>query len=242
MAAMAPGRRVNGLPQPALLLVPLAVERAALLGASGGAVVMQTGMGAPRARSAARRARYVAAGAVAVLGFCGGLRDDLRPGDVVVAATLGEAGDDGRHPTDDPGLLTAALRAHGLERVHVGHVVSSAKVVHGAGRARLAQSGALAVDMESAWLRDAAAGRPFAVVRVVVDTPSTRLLRPGAALCGFVTAELALRRALPAVTQWAAAVGELRGSSGDPGATPTRGPAGRDGGPATAAPAGPRDA
>ena len=193
---------------PLLLLIPLAVERAALLGATGGTAVRQVGMGPRRALAAARRARHVAAGAVAVVGLCGALDDDLRPGDVVVAETVGAAGDDARLPTDAPGPLAAALRAHGLDRVRLGHVVSSPTLVRGAERVRLARRGAIAVDMESAWLRQAAGGRPFAVVRVVVDTPSTRLTRPGAAVCGFVRAERALRRTLPAVRVWAGVAGE----------------------------------
>ena len=52
----------------------------------------------------------------------------------------------------------------------------------GAERAVLAAEGALAVDMESAWLAPAAAGRPFAVVRVVLDTPASELHRPLATL------------------------------------------------------------
>jgi hypothetical protein len=38
-------------------------------------------------------------------------------------------------------------------------------------------SGAVAVDMESAWVAQAARGRPFAVVRVLSDTPRRELRR-----------------------------------------------------------------
>jgi 4-hydroxy-3-methylbut-2-enyl diphosphate reductase len=48
--------------------------------------------------------------------------------------------------------------------------------------------------MESAWLAAGAAGRPFAVVRVVLDSPSHELFRPQA-LAGAVRAAGALRRA-----------------------------------------------
>jgi 4-hydroxy-3-methylbut-2-enyl diphosphate reductase len=37
------------------------------------------------------------------------------------------------------------------------------------------RSGAIAVDMESAWVAEAARGRPFAVVRVLSDTPEHEL-------------------------------------------------------------------
>jgi 4-hydroxy-3-methylbut-2-enyl diphosphate reductase len=36
-------------------------------------------------------------------------------------------------------------------------------------------SGAIAVDMESAWVAEAARGRPFAVLRVLSDTPEHEL-------------------------------------------------------------------
>jgi len=194
-----------------LLFVPLVIERATVLGVTGDAVVRRTGMGPRQARAAAHEARDLAAGAVAVIGFCGALTDDLRPGDVVVADSVAAADGDGRRrPTAAGGPLVAALRACGIERVHTGHVVSSAHLARGGARARLAARGAVAVDMESAWLEETSNGRPFAVLRVVVDTPSTRLSRPGEALRGLVEAKRALRRAAPALSSWAAAAGERR--------------------------------
>ena len=94
--------------------------------------------------------------------------------------------------------------------MHTGHIVSSSRLVHGAERARLAARGAIAVDMESAWLRGAGGGRPFAVLRVVVDTPATRLSHPVEALRGYLRAQRALRRAVPALLDWARAAGDRR--------------------------------
>ena len=48
--------------------------------------------------------------------------------------------------------------------------------------------------MESAWLAAGAAGRPFGVVRVVLDSPSHELFRPQA-LGGALRAARVLRRA-----------------------------------------------
>jgi 4-hydroxy-3-methylbut-2-en-1-yl diphosphate reductase len=48
--------------------------------------------------------------------------------------------------------------------------------------------------MESAWLAAGAAGGPFAVVRVVLDSPSHELFRPQA-LAGALRAAGSLRRA-----------------------------------------------
>jgi len=57
------------------------------------------------------------------------------------------------------------------------------------------------VDMESVWLAAGAAGRPFAVVRVVLDSPSHELLRPRAA-AGAIRAARALRRVAGALQEW----------------------------------------
>ncbi|HEY5167810.1 MAG TPA: hypothetical protein VIK03_00225, partial [Thermoleophilia bacterium] len=67
----------------------------------------------------------------------------------------------------------------------------------------LAGQGALVVDMESAWLAPAAEGRPFAVLRVVLDTPAREIYRPLATLGGGLAAWRALRRAAPALALWA---------------------------------------
>ena len=88
----------------------------------------------------------------------------------------------------------------------MGPVASSFRPVWGAGRAAFADQGVLAADMESAWLAQAAAGRPFAVLRVVLDTPDRELYRPLATLTGAVAAWRTLRRAAPALALWASAV------------------------------------
>src|SRR5262249_32797049 len=51
------------------------------------------------------------------------------------------------------------------------------EIIIGDARARMRESGAIAVDMESAWVAEAARGRPFAVVRVLSDTPKRELRR-----------------------------------------------------------------
>jgi 4-hydroxy-3-methylbut-2-enyl diphosphate reductase len=81
--------------------------------------------------------------------------------------------------------------------------VCVSRLALGERRAQLLAAGAIAVDMESVWLAPGASGRPFGVVRVVLDSPSHELLRPQAVL-GAARAAQALRRAA-AVTlhEWA---------------------------------------
>jgi 4-hydroxy-3-methylbut-2-enyl diphosphate reductase len=55
--------------------------------------------------------------------------------------------------------------------------------------------------MESAWLAPAAAGRPFAALRAVVDTPSRELVRISTVF-GGVKAYRALGRAAGALDSW----------------------------------------
>jgi 4-hydroxy-3-methylbut-2-enyl diphosphate reductase len=202
----------------ATVCVPLAVERLALRGALPGCRVLATGMGASRARAAADLAG-LAGTALLVAGVAGGLDPRVRPGDLVVASEVwanevragevraGEVRAGGAvTPVPSAPLLAGALRRLGLP-VHVGPVVCTPTVSSGAALARLAATGAIAVEMEAAALAEVAGGAPFAVVRAVVDTPAHPLLRPGTP-ARALRALRNLRRAAPAIVAWAAATGE----------------------------------
>src|ERR1700754_2522437 len=151
-----------------VVCTPLLAERIAVGRRPGAVRVLRTGFGPHRSRAAAHRIAAGGARPVLVVGVAGALDARMRPGDLVVAD---EVRGDGVEPVAVPSAapLAAALRRAG-PRGHVGPVFSSPSVVDGARRTELARTGALAVDMESAWLADAAAGGPFAVVRAVVDT------------------------------------------------------------------------
>ena len=190
-----------------LVVAPLRLEYAVVRRRLPEAIVLRSGMGAARARAAAQAVARIPAEAVAVAGLCGAVAAGLRPGDVVVADEV--RGPDGITFCESA-ALAAALADLGLGRIHVGQVASADRVVHGAQRRALAAEGALAVDMESAWLAAAAAGRPFSVLRVVLDTPERELYRPLATAAGAVAAWRSLRRALPALAVW----GEGRGPQG----------------------------
>jgi 4-hydroxy-3-methylbut-2-enyl diphosphate reductase len=183
-----------------LVLAPMRVEEAMLR--RGGFRTLRTGMGPGRARIAAARAQAVDADAVAVAGLCAGVAPELRPGDVVCATELRR---EGGETVAVPGsaLLAAALRRRGL-RVHVGPLLSVPLPLDAPGRARHLESGVLAVDMESAWLAGAAAGRPFAVVRVVADGAGRRLADPRIAVDGAHALRV-LAKLRPALAEWAAA-------------------------------------
>ncbi|MEO6879698.1 MAG: 4-hydroxy-3-methylbut-2-enyl diphosphate reductase [Mycobacteriaceae bacterium] len=176
-----------------VVCTPLRVEHAVLARPLRGVDVVRTGMGA------------VAAGPrpTLVAGVGGGLDPRCRPGDLVVASEV--RGPDATVSSPSAPLLAAALRRLGLT-VHLGPIVTSEDVVHGARRRELAGTGALAVDMESAGLAAAADGYPFAVVRAVVDTAADPLLRPATAARG-VRALRALRAGAPALADWAGALG-----------------------------------
>jgi len=183
---------VSGL----LVLTPLRIEAHAVRRAAPGVAVLHTGMGPRRSAAAASMAARHPARAVAVMGFCGGLDPELEPGDLVVAEEL--RGADAPFACDSS--VAGFLERAGL-RTRRGPLVSVAKLAHGPERRRLAADGSIAVDMESAWLAPAAAGRPFAALRAVVDTPSRELLRPGTVSSG-ITAYRALGRAASALSGW----------------------------------------
>jgi 4-hydroxy-3-methylbut-2-enyl diphosphate reductase len=154
-------------------------------------------------RRAARSSRRLGAAAVLVAGVAGGLAPDVRVGDLVVASEV--RGPDGTVvPCPTAELLFVDLRRLGLA-VHCGPIVSTPRLAGAGGLRRLAQTGALAVDMESSWLAPPA-GTPFAVVRAISDTQAQPLWRPSVVANGS-SALRALRRAVPALDIWAAAAG-----------------------------------
>ncbi|WP_285708202.1 4-hydroxy-3-methylbut-2-enyl diphosphate reductase [Microtetraspora sp. NBRC 16547] len=169
-----------------------------------GVEVIRIGMGPDSAGQAENR--LARAGALAVTGFGGALDESLRPGDVVVASEIRFGGR--TLPCPSAPLLAGELARAGLP-VRTGPLVTSDHIVTGAERRRLADEGALAVDMESGPVAVVAAGRPFAAVRVIVDTPAVPLLRP-ATIRGGVLASRTLRQVGPALARWAAACGPRR--------------------------------
>jgi len=187
-----------------VLLVPMRMEARALRrGLPSGAPLRRTGRGLVRAGRAADR--HSGAGALAVAGIAGGLTSALRPGDVVVATEVRRADrpDAPAVPCPAAPMVAAALRRRGLT-AHLGPVVTSRRLVDGPVRARLAATGALAADTESAALLGRAAGRPVICVRVVADVPPQRLYRP----LTWRRVRAALRvlpEVAPVLVEWAAA-------------------------------------
>ena len=170
--------------------------------AIGGRVV-RTGMGHARATVVATElAQRLAPGAPVVLaGISGGLDPDLRPGEIVVATTV--RGPDGAQRSlgeADAASVAGMLRAAGRAGVHIGPIVSSTTIVHGQRRAELAASGALAVDMESAWVADALSAQRLVIIRLVADTA-------GNFVVGLMKGLVALRGVRAAIARWPASTG-----------------------------------
>jgi 4-hydroxy-3-methylbut-2-enyl diphosphate reductase len=159
-----------------VVLAPLRVEAWALR-------ATRTGMGGRDAGAAGR--------AVVIGGLCGAVDETLRAGDLIVASEV---------RGDGPAIACDTSLA-GRLGARVGPIVSLDHVAGPAERAALRASGVLAVDMESYWLAQSAAGRPVAVVRAVVDRAGRRLLDPRTPASG-IAALRALRRAAPVLRQW----------------------------------------
>jgi hypothetical protein len=190
-----------------LVCAPMWVEARAVRRALPADHVLRSGYGA-RSRAAGARIPP-ATSAVAVAGLAGATRDDLLPGDVVVATEVIDATSAGdgstiRLPTAP--LLANALRRNGC-RVHTGAVRTVDRVLSGREAGRAGADGVLAVDLESAPLARAAAGRPVAVARVVVDTPGRPLRRVDLAVRG-VRALAGLSAVARGIEAWAGAGGE----------------------------------
>jgi len=184
-----------------LVFAPLRLEAACLSPSlRSRSRVIRTGMGPERSRIAAARGLAVEdASGVAVVGVCAAARPGLEPGHVFLASEL-RSPDGTSIPVPGSSLLATSLRGSGVE-VEVGTLASVEAIAGPCERRYLAETGAATVDMESAWLAEAAAGRPLAVLRTVVEPASQELLDPRTAVAG-IRALLALRRATPALERW----------------------------------------
>ena len=197
-----------------LVCAALGIEARAL--ATDGLRVVRVGMGTRRAESFALRAP--AYDVLAVAGFGGSAVQALRPGDVVVAEEVrrDEAVIDcpwassvaaalERHLVLDPeapdGSRTVDPRA---PAVVVGPIATIDRTAPAETLTRLAGQGVTTVDMESFPLVATARGRPFTVVRVIVDTPGHPLLRPATLRAGL-TARKRLQAIGAVLRDWATA-------------------------------------
>jgi 4-hydroxy-3-methylbut-2-enyl diphosphate reductase len=187
---------VSGL----LIAAPLRLEAYMISRGRPPGRVHRTGMGPRRARAAVPALLEHSGEALLVLGFGGGLAQDSEVGEVVVADEV--KGPEGiRVRCANADVLAGVLEAGGL-RVQCGAVSSVARPAMGKTRVKLHEEGAIAVDMESAWLAAAASDRPFAVVRVLSDTPTRELTRPLLSIAGVARASATLRRVAAALHGW----------------------------------------
>jgi 4-hydroxy-3-methylbut-2-en-1-yl diphosphate reductase len=183
------------------VLTPLWLEARAVRPALPGAELVRCGVGPKRAQACARMlaSRVTPDTALAVAGVCGSLDARFAPGDVIVATELRGNGEPRLLESAKP--LARALEALGAH-VHLGPILSVDHGVRAAERESLRATGAIAVDMESAWLAALADEHRFAVLRVVSDGPDHELFSARMFAHG-IRALRALRAAAPALATWA---------------------------------------
>ena len=139
---------------------------------------------------------------LALLGWAGGLRDDLAVGDIVIADRALAAG------RSDVNCLAPALP--GTARVHRGPVLTAGHVVAApAAKRSTAACGALAVEMEAYPLAAWAAQHevPFVHGRVILDTVADALPELDGVLDGY--GRLQIRPLLEALARRPALLGEF---------------------------------
>ncbi len=205
------GAEHNAPAEPALVIAAaMRLEARALRRRARSAQVVCTGIGPARARKAAATLRGRPERALAVAGVSGALGPGLVPGQLVVVSALYELGESNPPGANEPRwreLASAPKLLEILERsgqpATLGRLATADHVVRGRERGELRETGADIVDMESAQLARGAAGRPFAVLRVVLDTPEQGLVSLSLVRNGL-RALRELGAVTPALERWAA--------------------------------------
>ena len=151
-------------------------------------LLILSGMGRERARQAAQKLAEAGADCLAGFGTAGALAPELRPGDLVLAQEVWESQDHDRRPDfftrisgGCPESLMGVLKLCWVSRnkVFEGALACAAEPVATieAKRELFGQTGAIAADMESAGVFDAARrnGLPAFVLRVIIDAAHVAL-------------------------------------------------------------------
>jgi len=135
--------------------------------------VYQCGIGSERAYDVASTALSAGASALVSWGIAGALVPELSPGTILLPEQVLTAEGE-EFATDSQWRMELRRALQPMFAVHGGSLIAAREVLSTrAAKARVAQaSGASVVDMESAAVGRAAAdaGKPFVVLRVVVDT------------------------------------------------------------------------
>jgi hopanoid-associated phosphorylase len=161
-----PTRRVG-------VLVGLIQEGEILKEVLGNSAPLIVGAGMQPLGAALATGYLVASGAQTLLsfGFAGGLDRMLKPGDIVIACRV--IGPNGTQYEADAALRQRLSEALTAERsyTYVGALAGSDHILDSveAKRKLAARTTALAVDMESHAMAKSVAGRPFGVLRVILD-------------------------------------------------------------------------
>jgi len=154
----------------------------------GGLGVAVACSGARPARARAEAARLIAGGAAGLVSFglAGGLSPALASGDLVLADAV--VLPNGERIATDPAWRSRLLARIEAEAPHQAAVAGSDRLLAtvAAKRALFATTGALAVDMESHAVAEAAhaAGRPFLVLRAIADPADQALPRAATVALG----------------------------------------------------------
>ncbi len=162
---------IAALPAEARCLSTRPIKSNNLTEVEHGDLLWQCGMGAERARQAARS--LLDAGATALLswGTAGGLDPALRPGDVVLPATVVPSA--GVALEVDTAWHARLCKCLAGSNINTGPLIQSPRVVaEPVDKAELFQStGAVAVDMESAAIAQVCkdANKPFIAIRAIAD-------------------------------------------------------------------------
>ena len=141
-------------------------------------LLILSGMGRERARQAAQKLVGAGADCLAGFGTAGALAPALRPGDLVLAEEVSEAGKKYAASAELTASVRERLSRNGIT-VQTGTLAGAAEPVATveAKRGLFAQTGAIAVDMESAGVLDAARCNdlPAFVLRVIIDAAHVAL-------------------------------------------------------------------